>query len=34
MPKQEMPEKWRDSWLTSMNFFDEAGVDFDFIEFA
>ena len=33
MPKQEMPEKWRDSWFTSMNFFDEAGVDFDFIDF-
>ena len=33
MPKQDMPEKWRDSWLTSMNFFDEAGVDFDFIDF-
>jgi dCMP deaminase len=33
MPKQAMPEKWHDSWLTSMSFFDEAGVDFDFIEF-
>lgn len=34
MPKQPMPEKWYDSWLTSMNFFDEAGVDFDFIDFG
>lgn len=33
MPQQEMPEKWRDSWLTSMNFFSEAGVEFDFIDF-
>ena len=33
MPKQQMPEKWLDSWLTSMNFFDEAGVDYDFIDF-
>ena len=28
-----MPEKWKDSWLTSMSFFKEAGVDFDFIDF-
>ncbi len=28
-----MPEKWKDSWLTSMSFFREAGVDFDFIDF-
>ncbi len=33
MPKQVMPEKWLNSWLLSMDFFDEAGVDFDFIEF-
>jgi dCMP deaminase len=28
-----MPEKWKDSWLTSMSFFNEAGVDYDFIDF-
>jgi dCMP deaminase len=34
MPNQKMDGKWLDSWMTSMNFFDEAGVDFDFIDFA
>lgn len=33
MPNQKMDGKWLDSWMTSMNFFDEAGVDFDFIDF-
>lgn len=33
MPKQNIDPRWLDSWLTSMSFFDEAGVDFDFIEF-
>lgn len=33
MPKQEIEGKWLNSWLNSMSFFDEAGVDFDFIEF-
>ena len=33
MPNQKIEGKWLDSWLTSMNFFDEAGVDFDFIDF-
>jgi dCMP deaminase len=33
MPNQKMDGKWLDSWVTSMNFFDEAGVDFDFIDF-
>jgi dCMP deaminase len=33
MPNQNIEGKWLDSWLTSMNFFDEAGVDFDFIDF-
>lgn len=28
-----MPDKWKESWLTSMSFFKEAGVDFDFIDF-
>lgn len=34
MPNQKMDGKWLESWLTSMSFFDEAGVDFDFIDFA
>lgn len=33
MPNQNINGKWLDSWLTSMSFFDEAGVDFDFIDF-
>ncbi len=33
MPNQKMDGKWLDSWMNSMNFFDEAGVDFDFIDF-
>ena len=33
MPNQNVDGKWLDSWMTSMNFFDEAGVDFDFIDF-
>jgi dCMP deaminase len=33
MPNQKIEGKWLDSWLTSMSFFDEAGVDFDFIDF-
>jgi hypothetical protein len=33
MPNQKMDGKWLDSWVNSMNFFDEAGVDFDFIDF-
>lgn len=33
MPNQNIDGKWLDSWMTSMNFFDEAGVDFDFIDF-
>jgi dCMP deaminase len=33
MPNQKMVGKWLDSWMNSMNFFDEAGVDFDFIDF-
>ena len=33
MPRQHMPDKWKDSWFTSMSFFNEAGVDFDFIDF-
>jgi dCMP deaminase len=33
MPNQKIEGKWLDSWLTSMSFFDEAGVDFDFINF-
>ena len=33
MPNQKIEGKWLDSWLTSMNFFDEAGIDFDFIDF-
>lgn len=33
MPNQKMDGKWLDSWMNSMNFFDEAGVDFDFINF-
>jgi len=33
MPNQKVDGKWLDSWMTSMNFFDEAGVDFDFIDF-
>ena len=34
MPKiLGMPEKWRESWTTSSEFFTEAGVTFDFIEF-
>lgn len=33
MPISVMPEKWFESWLTSKSFFDEAGVEYDFIEF-
>lgn len=33
MPNQKVDGKWLDSWMTSMNFFDEAGVDFEFIDF-
>ena len=33
MPNQKIDGKWLDSWMTSMNFFDEAGVEFDFIDF-
>lgn len=33
MPNQNVDGKWLDSWMTSMNFFDEAGVDFEFIDF-
>lgn len=35
MPNQnvDVDGKWLDSWMTSMNFFDEAGVNFDFIDF-
>jgi len=33
MPNQNVDGKWLDSWMTSMNFFDEAGVNFDFIDF-
>lgn len=33
MPNQKVDGKWLDSWMTSMNFFDEAGVGFEFIDF-
>lgn len=33
MPNQNVDGKWLDSWMTSMNFFDEAGVGFEFIDF-
>lgn len=33
MPNQNLDGKWLDSWMTSLNFFDEAGVDFEFIDF-
>jgi len=33
MLNQVMPEKWRDSWYTSMGFFTETGIDFSFIDF-
>ena len=33
MPNQNVDGKWLDSWMTSMNFFGEAGVDFEFIDF-
>jgi dCMP deaminase len=33
MPNQKIDGKWLDSWLTSAAFFEEAGVQFDFIDF-
>ena len=33
MPEQEVPEKWRDSWELTKSMFDEAGVEYTFIEY-
>lgn len=33
MPNQKVDGKWLGSWMQSESFFDEAGVDFDFIDF-
>lgn len=33
MPQQEVPEKWRNSWELTKSMFDEAGVEYTFIEY-
>ena len=33
MPQQDVPEKWRDSWELTKSMFDEAGVEYTFIEY-
>lgn len=33
MPRQEVPEKWRESWELTKSMFDEAGVEYAFIEY-
>lgn len=32
MQKQDMPDKWKESWSWSQNFFTEAGIQCDFVE--
>jgi dCMP deaminase len=32
MPKQDIPDSWKDSWALSKSMFDEAGVDWQFLE--
>lgn len=32
MPKQEIPDSWKESWELSKSMFDEAGVDWQFLE--
>ena len=33
MPQQEVPKQWRDSWELTKSMFDEAGVEYTFIEY-
>jgi dCMP deaminase len=32
MPKQDIPDSWKDSWALSKSMFNEAGVDWQFLE--
>jgi len=32
MPKQEIPDHWKDSWQLTKSLFEQAGVSYDFIQ--
>tara|TARA_A100001011_G_scaffold371825_1_gene429586 strand:+ start:350 stop:799 length:450 start_codon:yes stop_codon:yes gene_type:complete len=33
MPKQDIPERWQDSWNLTKSMFEEAGVEYSFIDY-
>jgi dCMP deaminase len=33
MPEQDIPERWQDSWSLTKSMFEEAGVDYSFINY-